>query len=322
MWSAYEPMITNAVVLESISEARKWEGVHLYLDVPDNDSKKGKKFLTCIDDLSRTASAELEYRVLFRATDDNPTIAVGLRDHVGHYAMEVGIDRSYNGYGGILDQKTWNKTGRAEIKANFAIKKDEYNVMNIKLKTPFGPNAGGTAPINEVEFMINGITSSTKKNFANDDLPHVARYLYYHNHTFEKIEVLEHHFRYTGIFDGCAQDQFDTRYHVLSYDNLFQMSVGGYVVIRGTYKEIVKSIKGVGLHAQTEDKQAKRTLHHTKEVKDILTITVLAINNAILVELMQDRHRMKLSYYGGYFGLGVTNIDLLDVEFRPGLPPA
>ncbi|KAL3196656.1 hypothetical protein MRX96_045156 [Rhipicephalus microplus] len=154
-------------------------------------------------DMSKTESGEFEYRVLFRPMDDNPAIAVGLEDDTGTFAMEVGVSQSY-AYGALRNNKNWNRNDRAQIADNYYLQKGEYYVMNMKLKTPYGPNKGGTGIINEVEFMVNGMVASHKPRFESDDLLGVARYLFYHASTFDKIEVLEHHFRYNGITKSLA----------------------------------------------------------------------------------------------------------------------
>lgn len=319
MFTSYDPIITNAVVLESISEARKWHGIHLYLDVPDNEKLKGQKFLTAMHDMSKTESGEFEYRVLFRPMDDNPAIAVGLEDDTGTFAMEVGVSQSY-AYGALRNNKNWNRNDRAQIADNYYLQKGEYYVMNMKLKTPYGPNKGGTGIINEVEFMVNGMVASHKPRFESDDLLGVARYLFYHASTFDKIEVLEHHFRYNGITKSLAPHPTEKVYNIFSYNNIFQMTYGGCTVIRGKFQNTHASIKGVGLMAESATKYAKRTLENTKDVSDILTITVLPGLNVVFVKLLQDTQTMKLTYEG-YFGLNVSNIDIENVEVRRGLPP-
>ncbi|KAL1477487.1 hypothetical protein MTO96_017411 [Rhipicephalus appendiculatus] len=176
-------------------------------------------------DFSQTESPELEYRILFRATDDDPIIVAGLKDDNDSYAVEVGIDGKFRAYGALKNQKKWDRKDRTHIQGNFRVKKGDYNVMNIK-------------------FMINGITSPAKQKFDTDDLKHMARNFYYHNTIFEKSEVLEHHLRYTGIWKGLAKDARDDRYKLLSVGNLFRMTLGGRAVIRGRYEEIFSNFDG------------------------------------------------------------------------------
>ncbi|XP_075726107.1 uncharacterized protein LOC142767762 [Rhipicephalus microplus] len=211
--------------------------------VPDNEKLKGQKFLTAMHDMSKTESGEFEYRVLFRPMDDNPAIAVGLEDDTGTFAMEVGVSQSY-AYGALRNNKNWNRNDRAQIADNYYLQKGEYYVMNMKLKTPYGPNKGGTGIINEVEFMVNGMVASHKPRFESDDLLGVARYLFYHASTFDKIEVLEHHFRYNGITKSLAPHPTEKVYNIFSYNNIFQMTYGGYAVIRGKFQNTHASIKG------------------------------------------------------------------------------
>ncbi|KAL1477488.1 hypothetical protein MTO96_017412 [Rhipicephalus appendiculatus] len=291
MWNAYDPVISNAVVLESITEARKWNGMHLYLGVPDNDTKKGWKILTPMYDFSLTESPELEYRILFRATDDDPTIAVGLKDDNDSYAMEVGIDGGFRAYGALKNQKKWDTKDRTHIQGNFRVKKGEYNVMNIKVKMPYGPNKGGTGIINEVEFMINGMTSPAKPKFDTDDLKHVARNFFYHQRIFDKVEVLEHHLRYTGISKGLKEDAHYPAFGVLTYQTLFQMVDGGYTVIRGKYVDVEEKIYGVGVMVRDHQFTSRHVLRNVHEVTDTLTFTVIVAQTVVYVKLMQDHYK-------------------------------
>lgn len=151
--SLQEIPITDANVLSILSEVRKARGVHVYLDQPDQDSLKNKKYTALIDDLEKTGTAMVRYSVLLLVTEDAPIFSMGMQDHFNTwYAIEMGISSKFKAYGVVCDGNAWKNS--SDILTNFKPKKDDYLIYSMTLKSPFGPNAGGNAPINHVQVCI------------------------------------------------------------------------------------------------------------------------------------------------------------------------
>nr|XP_054924121.1 uncharacterized protein LOC126526342 isoform X2 [Dermacentor andersoni] len=150
--SLVEALITDPVVLSIMSEVRKAKGVHVYLDEPDPDTLKDLKYHTPIDDLENAGIAMVRYTALVKATQDAPVFALGILDHFDdYYAVEAGINSEHKAYGCLNDGKSWQPVA---IIIDYKPKKDDYIAISIKLKTPFGSNAGGKTPINQVQISL------------------------------------------------------------------------------------------------------------------------------------------------------------------------
>lgn len=317
--SLQEIPITDANVLSILSEVRKARGVHVYLDQPDQDSLKNKKYTALIDDLEKTGTAMVRYSVLLLVTEDAPVFSMGMQDHFNTwYAIEMGISSKFKAYGVVCDGNAWKNS--SDILTNFKPKKDDYLIYSMTLKSPFGPNAGGNAPINHVQVAVNG-HSSQKFNFSKDNLRHVARRLYYHVN-FKGIQVLEHHLEYTGITGGLPIDT-SVSYISLQFATISHLSAGGYAIIEGKYKEINSSLTGILIGVDKAGSPDFETFPNYNDPQELVTFVVSIGEDYCAVSSATAKTRFTRVQPGDDFvWLVVQNIDIENLEIHRGLKPA
>ncbi|XP_070379002.1 uncharacterized protein [Dermacentor albipictus] len=241
MTSFAEPVIKDPKLLSLIAEARRMKGVHVYYGEPVGDHTVGWKFDSMIHDLSKITTQQLTYIVLARATSDDATCAIGLsdKDDNSNVAVEIGITPSF-AYGSILENGKWNQVNYSD---SVVFKTGNFAVLNIKLAGPFNSQSSV-----EATFEINGIAAPKNRKFAPANwIPNLARILYHHSNQFKNVVVLEHHFVYGGITEGIRQ-QPNTKMITSNTGGKAQelsLSIGGWVVLSGRYKEIDKKHDGI-----------------------------------------------------------------------------
>nr|XP_050030201.2 uncharacterized protein LOC126526342 isoform X1 [Dermacentor andersoni] len=316
--SLVEALITDPVVLSIMSEVRKAKGVHVYLDEPDPDTLKDLKYHTPIDDLENAGIAMVRYTALVKATQDAPVFALGILDHFDdYYAVEAGINSEHKAYGCLNDGKSWQPVA---IIIDYKPKKDDYIAISIKLKTPFGSNAGGKTPINQVQVSMNN-KYTRKLNFTNDNLRHVTRRLYYHTTSFKGIQVLEHHWEYTGITAALPREA-NKPYISLKFAEVCHLSAGGYAVIEGKYKKIDSTLSGILIGVDKSGSPEYQTFPSYNDPQQLVTILVSIGEKYCAVSSGSSHVQFNKVQPGDDFvWLVVNNIDIEKLEIHRGIKP-
>ncbi|XP_065292326.1 uncharacterized protein [Dermacentor albipictus] len=316
--SLVEALINDPVVLSVMSEVRKAKGVHVYLDEPDPEALKNLKLTTPIDDLDKSGTARVRYTALVQATKDEPVFALGILDHYDdYYAVEAGINAEHRAYGCVNDGKSWQPLA---IIMDYKPKKNDYIAISITLKSPYGPNAGGNTPKNEVQVSMND--KYTKKvYFTKDDLRHVTRRLYYHGSLFTGIQVLEHHLEYTGITAALPREA-NKPYISLKFADVCHLSAGGYAVIEGKYKKIDSALSGILIGVDKSGDPEFHKFPSYNNPQEVVTILVSIGEKYCAISSGSSHVQLNKVQPGDDFvWLVVNNIDIDRLEIHRGIKP-
>lgn len=237
MTSFTQPEITDPAIQAAISAHRRAPGVHVYLDVPHDDQLKGCEFDTAIADLSLMRPQALTHTYLARILAEDAIFAVGLQNQSKSVVTEAGFKKG-NAYGSIYNRGKWHEYSSDKT---ITLKAGDFAIFSTEFVYP--PDIDKDAP---VTYMFQGGQGVAKTSFHyTEDLKQLNR-MFYHGATFEKVEILEHHFLYGGITAALPKDP-DNKITNFGpkVDQLLSLSAGGWAVITGSYTQIDPKTDGI-----------------------------------------------------------------------------
>ncbi|XP_054925649.1 uncharacterized protein [Dermacentor andersoni] len=313
MASFTTPLITDLNVHALILEARRANGVHVYLDQPHTADNVNQSYGTTIADLSKTASKKLTLTSLVRATEDNPNIAFGFRNHEATLEIEVGMPQDMIPYGSTLQNGNSSKTSFADA---ITWKGGVFKVFTLHFTYPHESSDSA-----DVTVEIDGVSSGGKSTFqAEDGLKSVAETLFNHVTNFARAVVLEHHILYRGITAALPRDP-DKELISTSVGNkghLPSMSTGGWAVIVGSYIDANQKYDGIMVgYYRTECYRHVFSKHKTKGVDVVFRLSVTEMGVRVVTEDESKYIRGK-RLDNAFIAVVLDNIDIKNLEMHTG----
>lgn len=313
MASFTEPAIMDTNILALISEARKEDGVHIYLDQPHMDSNVSQNFGTTIADLSKTTSATFTLTSLLVATGHNPHVVIGFKNAKDTLTMEIGMQADMVPYTSRY-QKTWHNTSFTDaITWNTGV----FKVFSMHFSYPRNNNTSA-----DLTCEIDGVSTGGKTSFdMEDELKNLAELFFNHVHHFTRVSVLEHHILYTGITAALPRNPDKPLISNESgkHGHLPSMSPGGWAVIVGSYIDVNANYDGITVgffhdHPKTFVFTTLQT--EGEEVVIRLSVTVLGVrvvtdgeSSYINVKSLDDQ----------FVPIILENIDIKNIEIHTGI---
>lgn len=313
MASFTEPAITDTNILALISEARRENGVHIYLDQPHKNSNLAQTFGTTIADLSKTTSATFTLTSLLRATGHNPHVVIGFKNSHDTLGMEVGMQADMIPYASRY-QKDWKNTSFTDpITWNTGV----FKVFSMHFTYPHNSNTSA-----DVTCEIDGVSSGGKTSFdMEDELKNIAQLFFNHVTHFTRVSALEHHMIYTGITAALPRnpDKPLISNETGKHGHLPSMSPGGWAVIVGSYIDVNANYDGimVGFFHDHPKTFVFSTLNtEGEEVVIRLSVTVLGVR---LVTDGESSYINVRSLDDQFVQVMLDNIDIKNIELHTGI---